>query len=190
MKEFAGNPEAVEKVKKWALLFENGKIQKPIFLYGPPGIGKTALAYAVAHEMGWELIEFNASDTRNKNNVERIIGAASGSAGLFSRRKLILIDEVDGLEGTADRGGISAIVSMIRSSSQPIILTANDAWDRKLTPLRGGCDFVEMKRINKRTVLLTIREIAHKEGIKLSDEVLERIADASNGDLRSAIIDL
>lgn len=190
LKEFAGNPDVVENIKKWALLFENGKVQKPILLYGPPGIGKTALAYALAGEMGWSILEFNASDTRNKDNVERVMGAASSSAGLFSRRKLILIDEVDGLEGTADRGGVSAIVSILKSATQPIILTANDAWDKKLTPLRGNCTFIEMKRVNKRTVHSVISDIAHKEHIRISDDMLQQIAESSDGDIRSAIIDL
>jgi len=188
--EFAGNSEVVEEVKKWALLFEGGKRQKPLLLYGPSGIGKTALAYALAHEMGWEILELNASDTRNKDNVERIIGAASSSAGLFSQRKLILIDEVDGLEGTADRGGVSAITSILTASTQPVILTANDAWNKKLTSLRTACRFVEMKRINKRTVQAVIARISKEEGLHISEETLDAIAENSDGDLRSAIIDL
>lgn len=188
--EFAGNSEAVEEVKKWALLVESGKRQKPLLLYGPPGCGKTALAYALAHEMGWEILEFNASDTRNKDNVERIIGAASSSAGLFSKRKLILIDEVDGLQGTADRGGASAISSILSSASQPVILTANDAWDKKLYALRTSSRFIEMRRINKRTVRSVIARIAKEDNIHLNDDELDAIAENSDGDLRSAIIDL
>ncbi|MEM3364643.1 MAG: replication factor C large subunit [Candidatus Micrarchaeia archaeon] len=188
--EFAGNSDVVEEVKKWALLIESGKRQKPLLVYGPSGVGKTALAYALASEMGWEILEFNASDTRNRENVERIMGAATSSAGLFSRRKLILIDEVDGLQGTADRGGASAIASVLEAAKQPVILTANDAWDKKLYPLRTACKFLEMKHINKRTVRSVIARIAKEEDITVSDDILDRIADGSGGDLRSAIIDL
>jgi replication factor C large subunit len=188
--EFVGNGDAVEEVKKWALLFESGKRQKPLLLYGPSGIGKTALAYALAKDMGWEILEFNASDTRNKDKVERIMGAASSSAGLFSKHKLILIDEVDGLQGTADRGGASAISGVLSNASQPIILTANDAWDKKLYSLRSSCKFVEMRHINKRTVRTVIARIAKEDNVPHSDEILDKIADNSDGDLRSAIIDL
>ncbi|MEM0437664.1 MAG: replication factor C large subunit [Candidatus Micrarchaeia archaeon] len=188
--EFAGNPQAVEEARTWALQFEAGKPQKPLLIYGPPGIGKTALAYALAKEMGWEILEFNASDTRNKNEVERIMGAASNSAGLFSRHRLILIDEVDGLQGTADRGGASAIAELAKNARQPLILIANDGWDRKLAPLRQYCKFIEMKKVNKRTVESVIARIAREEQIGLGDGDAARIADDSDGDLRSAIIDL
>ncbi|MCX8199944.1 MAG: replication factor C large subunit [Candidatus Micrarchaeota archaeon] len=190
LSEFAGNSEVVEEVRKWALLIESGKRQKPLLLYGPSGVGKTALAYALASEMGWEILEFNASDTRNKDNVERIMGAATSSAGLFSHRKLILVDEVDGLEGAADRGGASAIASVIENATQPIILTANDAWDKKLYSLRSACKLIEMKHINKRTIRSVIARIAKEEGISMPEDVLDKIADSSGGDLRSAIIDL
>ena len=69
LKEFAGNPSVVEEVRTWALLFENNKNQKPLLINGPPGIGKTALAIVLAQEMGWEMLELNSSDTRNKKNI-------------------------------------------------------------------------------------------------------------------------
>lgn len=187
---FAGNPSTVDEVKKWALLIENGKRQKPLLVHGPPGIGKTALAYALAGEMGWEIIELNASDTRNKGAIERTMGAASSSAGLFSARKLILIDEVDGIHGNQDRGGVSAISKVLKESNQPVMLIANDAWDKRLSPLRSVCTFVEMRKVNKRTICSVISSIAGEEGIGISGERLEEIADNSDGDLRSAIIDI
>jgi hypothetical protein len=38
-------------------------------LSGPPGIGKTTTAHAVANDLGYEVVEFNASDTRSKKSV-------------------------------------------------------------------------------------------------------------------------
>ena len=40
---------------------------KPIFLIGPPGVGKTTIVKALAHQYGYDLIEMNASDTRNRD---------------------------------------------------------------------------------------------------------------------------
>ncbi len=188
--EFAGNPTVVEEVKRWALLFEAGKLQKPLLVYGPPGVGKTALVYALAHELGWEILEFNASDTRNKGEVERLMGAASSSMGLFSKYKLILIDEVDGLEGSADRGGVSAIATIAKNASQPLILLANDGWNKRIAPLRTICKFIEMKKVNKRTVQSVIARIAKEERMDISEDDIASIAENSDGDLRSAIIDL
>ncbi len=190
LKEFAGNSEVVDYLHKWALNFEKGVRQQPVVLYGPPGVGKTALAYALAGEMGWEILEVNASDTRNKSKVERIMGMASSNAGLFSKYKLILIDEVDGLQGNADRGGASAILKVVREAKQPVILIANDGWSKKVSGLRAYCKFIEMKKINKRVIRDVLESIISREGLSVPEEVLVEIAANANGDLRSAIIDL
>lgn len=190
LKEFAGNPSVVEEVRTWALLFESGKIQKPLLISGPPGIGKTALAQVLAKEMGWELLELNSSDNRNKNNIEKVIGGAAGFSGLFSRFKLILIDEADNFEGNADRGGIVTITRIIEESKQPMILTANDIWDPKLASVRGSCKMIDMRRINKSTIKNVLEKIADEEEIIISNEDIEKISENCDGDLRSAIIDL
>jgi replication factor C large subunit len=190
LKEFAGNPSVVEEVRTWALLFESGKIQKPLLISGPPGIGKTALAIVLANEMGWDILELNSSDTRNKNNIEKIIGGASRFSGLFSRFKLILIDEADNFQGNADRGGIITITRIIEESKQPMILTANDVWDPKLSSVRAACKIVDMKRINKNTIKNVLEKIAEEELIIIEDEEIVKISENCDGDLRSAIIDL
>jgi replication factor C large subunit len=190
LKEFAGNPSVVEEVRTWALLFENNKNQKPLLINGPPGIGKTALAIVLAEEMGWEILELNSSDTRNKKNIEKIIGGASGFSGLFSRYKLILIDEADNFQGNSDRGGITTITRIIKESKQPMILTANDVWNPKLASVRGVCKIVDMKRINKNTIKNVLEKIAEEELIMMSNEDIQKISDNCDGDLRSAIIDL
>lgn len=42
---------------------------KAVLLSGPPGIGKTSAAKIVCNDLGFEVLETNASDTRNKNSI-------------------------------------------------------------------------------------------------------------------------
>ena len=46
-----------------------GHTFRAALLSGPPGIGKTTTAHLVAKSLGFELIEFNASDTRSKKSL-------------------------------------------------------------------------------------------------------------------------
>ena len=127
--EIIGQDEAVKTLKDFITNYKTQK-KKAILLYGPSGTGKTSSTYAVAKELNLKLIEINASDTRNKEQIENKVGGASKQMSLFSKGKIILIDEVDGLSGMKDRGGIPTIIKLIQTyegfhfkRSQKLILT-------------------------------------------------------------------
>jgi len=188
--EIVGNDKAIEEVRKWALLWEAGKPQKPLLLVGPPGVGKTATAYALAKEFNWEIIEMNASDERSAQRVLRILGGASEASPIFGKRKLILIDEVDGIQGREDRGGVSAILKILRSARNPVILTANDEYAPATVQIKGLCKVVKYKRVNYRTLAQFLAKILEREGIPYEMDALLELAKRENGDVRSAILDL
>ncbi len=190
LSDIIGNDQAVEEVRKWALLWEAGKPQKPLLLVGPPGVGKTATAYALANEFNWEIIEMNASDERSAQRVLRILGGASTASSFFGKRKLILIDEVDGIQGREDRGGVSAILKVIRSATNPIILTANDEYAPPVAQIKGLCKVVKYKRVNYRTLAQYLARILEKEGIKYDFNALLELAKRESGDVRSALLDV
>lgn len=185
----AGNEEARTTIKRWMLEWLRGKRQRPILIYGPTGTGKTVVAYALKSEFDLELVEMNASDLRNTANVERVLASAGSSFSLSGKGKILLIDDVDALQKN-DRGGAPAIVSVMKNSSVPILLTAGDVWDRKLAGIRGEAQLIQFRRISKSSVKKVLQKIAEKEGIKISEPALESISENCAGDLRSAINDL
>lgn len=180
-----GNQSAVHELLDWARGWTVQK--KPILLYGKPGIGKTSAAYALAHDLGWEIIELNASDQRTKGMIERIAGSSSTSASLSGAlRRLILIDEADNLEGNADRGGAKAIVDVIRRSKQPIMLIANDAYG--VAPeIRRLCDQVQFRAVTARTLAPHLKYICAAEGLDCDPDAVRIIAEEAKGDIRSAV---
>jgi len=188
--EFIGNVEIVEQTLKWAKAWDEGKKQKPLCLYGQSGAGKTCLAYLIAKEMNWQLFEMNASDFRSKDQIERIAGTAAGNATLFGTKRLVLLDEVDGLQAQ-DRGGAGAIATLIKESTNPVILTANNIYgDKKLVFLRSASDLKEFKKINYLSIAKRLREIAKEENISFEDDAVKELAKNSGGDFRSALLDL
>ncbi|ABM80754.1 replication factor C large subunit [Hyperthermus butylicus] len=185
--------EAKKLFLPWLRSWLQGRIpeRKAALFYGPAGVGKTSLVEAAANEYGLELIEMNASDFRRKSDIERIAKIAATQFSLFGRkRKIILLDEVDGISGTADRGGLDAILELINITKHPIVMTANDPWDQKLKPLRDASLMVPFYRLSERYVVQVLKRICAAENIECEDEALKLIAQRAEGDLRSAINDL
>ena len=185
--DMIGNEEVLSKVKKWILNWINGEHKKPLLVYGPPGIGKTSIAYAIKEEFDFGVIELSASDLRDKKRINKVLGGATLSNSLFGNMMLILVDDVD-ITTKNDRGAIPEISRFLKSNEKPIILTAIDAWDKKLAPIRNECELLQMKRINKSSIAKLLTKIAKLE--KLDEEIITEIAENSNGDVRSAINDL
>ncbi len=183
--------KAKEQFIAWLKSWLAGKpSKKAALLYGPAGCGKTSLVEAAAHEFNLELVEMNASDFRRKQDIERIAGIAARQRSLFARGKIILLDEVDGISGTADRGALDAILYLIETSKFPIVMTANDPWDPKLKPLRDVALLIAFNRLSETHVYRVLKKICAMEKLECEDEALRFIAKRSEGDLRSAINDL
>jgi len=181
--------EGAEQLKKFVADFKQQK-KKAALLYGPAGSGKTSAVHAIARELDLEILEVNASDVRNKAEIETRLGTASKQMSLFSRGKLILADEIDGLSGTNDRGGPTALAALIAETSFPIVMTANDPWDQKLSGIRSKSVLIELPGLDYVTIFNILKDICAKEGITFDEVALKTLARRAGGDLRSAITDL
>ena len=187
--EIKGQQSAILQIKNFLNKFEKQK-KKALLLHGPPGCGKTAAVCAVAEENDYELLEINASDKRSKQAIEEILGNYLKQQSLFFKKKIILIDEIDGLSGREDRGGPSAIAALIKKSSFPIFLTANDAWQQKLKPLRTASTLVQFDPLNIDVAVSVLENVCKKEKIKFDESALRSLARKADGDLRGALNDL
>lgn len=188
--DVAGNEEKVGYIRQWMLHWLSGKKRKPLLVWGPPGVGKTGIAFALSAQYDLDLIEMNASELRNRERVERILGGASLAGSLFGRGKLVLIDDIDVLAGRADYGGAGAISSFLGESPVPTIVTASDIWDKKLSGIRTECEAVELKKVNRAAIRSLLERVAKAEKLGMPKESLDAIADNAEGDVRAALNDL
>ncbi|MBD3196604.1 MAG: replication factor C large subunit [Candidatus Lokiarchaeota archaeon] len=166
-----------------------------VLLEGQPGIGKTSIVYALANDLNMEVVETNASDTRTRDTLEAKLKETSKSRGIMdfiteSKKKLILIDEVDGIYGTKDRGAVPAIMDIIKDTQFPIILCAND-YKSNLSSLYNMIKRYEVHPLSNQEVVKITESIIKKEDIKnIKKEDIELIIEKNAGDLRGVINDL
>eukprot|EP00798_Chlamydomonas_sp_ICE-L_P029785 gene29785-biopygen5524 len=176
--------------------------KKAVLLSGPPGIGKTSAAHILAKECNFEIVEMNASDTRNKSDSKISAGMGGKSANMIKematnrlllvgadgkmKKQLLIMDEVDGMSG-GDRGGVQDLIQTIKSSKVPIICICNDKWNQKLKSLRNYCVELDFRSPTPQQVKIRMMEICRKEGLTVNDATMEALAKGANCDLRSIL---
>lgn len=191
--EIVGNQEAIKTLERWLKSWEDGiPQQRAAFLHGPAGVGKTLTIEALVNDLGMELVEKNASDYRTEEKIQRFAGSASQYSGFFGRRRVILLDEMDGVHGTVDRGAIPTVTRIVKDSRCPIVLIANDFWNKKFVSFRDKKKYliIEFKKPRTSELLSHLRRIVAREGIVADEEALKFIATRNQGDIRSAVNDL
>ncbi|NOZ80757.1 MAG: replication factor C large subunit [DPANN group archaeon] len=164
--------------------------RKGVIIHGPNGCGKTVSVYAIAHELDLEVLEVNASDFRNKDKINAVLGNALHQRSLFGRGKVILVDEVDGLSGQKDRGGMAALAALLDRSPYPLVMTCADPYIRQLKGVKKKSELITFQPLDYLTLFSLLKKIADKEGFSYEETALKSLARMAGGDARAAINDL
>ena len=182
--DMVGNEEARAAIIEWFVKWKKGT--KPLLLVGPPGIGKTTIAYLVAKQFGYDMIGLNASDVRSKSRINEILMPVLGNVSVLGI-PMIFVDEVDGIHGRGDYGGASALVDILKEPTVPIVLAANNDTSDKMKSIKKVVNTIYFKRIPPRLLRVYLENILKKQSAKLSPGALIKVIDKSKGDIRSMI---
>ena len=177
------NLESVKKLEKF--LKSNGKA---CVIYGGNGVGKSSSVYVLANELDLEVLEVNASDCRNAEKIEKIVGTASKQGSLFKKGKVIFVDEIDGLSGVKDRGALTSLIKIIEKSSFPIVLSCNEITE-KLESLKKKSILIEYPDLENSEVMVLLEGICKEENISYNFKDLRKFVMMHTGDIRKVLLD-
>uniref|UniRef100_A0A8C1KTN0 Replication factor C subunit 1 n=1 Tax=Cyprinus carpio TaxID=7962 RepID=A0A8C1KTN0_CYPCA len=179
---------------------DDGSGFKAALLSGPPGVGKTTTAALVCEELGYSYVEMNASCTRSKNSLKEVIAESlnntsiknfyTGASQTVSSKHVLIMDEVDGMAGNEDRGGIQEMIGLIKQSKIPIICMCNDRNHQKIRSLANYCYDLRFQRPRVEQIKGAVMSIAFKEGLKIPPPALNEVILASNQDIRQVLHNL
>lgn len=187
-------PRVLEEVAGQKHLVGEGKIiyrmvkarqLSSMILFGPPGVGKTSIASAIAGSTDYAFRMLNAV-TNNKKDMEIVVEEAK-----MSGKVILLLDEVHRL----DKAKQDFLLPYLENGMIVLIgATTGNPYHVINPAIRSRCQIFELKPLQPED----IKEVLHraladserglgKFQVEVTDDALEFLANATNGDLRSAL---
>ena len=170
--------------------------RRGIYLSGQPGSGKTKFVVQLLKEKGYDVVQYDAGDMRNKSVIETLTRDNMSNhnvISMFSKRAkpiAVVMDEIDGMN-SGDKGGINSLIKVIRPKKtkkqkkeeftmNPIICISNFHVDKKIKELMRVCHTFELKKPTDSQV----RVMVDKCMPTIAPTLAENIVDLVQGDLR------
>ena len=170
--------------------------KRGIYLSGQPGSGKTRFVVQLLKDIGYDVVQYDAGDMRNKSVIETLTRDNMSNhnvISMFSKKAkpiAVVMDEIDGMN-SGDKGGINSLIKVIRPKKtkkqkkeeftmNPIICISNYHVDKKIKELMRVCHTFELKKPTD----IQIRTIVDKCMPTISDKLASNIVELVQGDLR------
>ena len=135
---------------------------------------------------GMKIINEMAAGIADNKTISFSGGLGARKVPGFTKRALIIMDEVDGM-GAGDRGGNAALIRMIKKTKNPIICICNDGQSPKIRSLAFSCYHLKFVRPTKANVAQRCVQIAANEGLHVEQNALEELAESCGSDMRMVI---
>ncbi|WP_049997939.1 replication factor C small subunit [Halococcus sediminicola] len=181
----AGQDDITERLRSYV-----AQDDLPHLLFsGPAGVGKTTSAMAIAREVYGEdwrenFLELNASDERGIDVVrDRIKNFARASFGGHDYR-VIFLDEADALTSDA-QSALRRTMEQFAGTTR-FILSCNYS-SQIIDPIQSRCAVFRFGPLPEEAVAEYVRTIAGEEGIDVTDDGVDALVYAADGDMRKAI---
>lgn len=102
-------------------------------------------------------------------------------------KTVVIMDEIDGMAGNEDRGGMQSVLQLIKTTRVPIICICNDASSQKMKSLKTNTHNITWKRLPAKQLAPHVMKIAQREGFQISLESVELMCEQTQSDIRQVL---
>lgn len=185
-KDVLGQPEAVKVLSGF---LKSGNVPRFILLTGSSGTGKTSLARIMKDKLSCsdrDFVEINAADSRGIDTVREIRSLMSLSP-MGGTCRIWLVDECHRLTGDS----MGAFLKILEDTPSHVYFFFATTNPEKLLPtIRTRATEVKVNSLPHSIMKELLTSTCEKEDKKVSDEVIERIIECSEGSARTAMVNL
>jgi len=187
--EVVGQQHIIAKDKLLYRAILADKLSSVIF-YGPPGTGKTTLAKVIANTTKGEFVQINATSS-GKKDMEKVVESAKQTIGMYGKKTILFIDEIHRF----NKAQQDYLLPFVEDGTITLIgaTTENPYFEVNHALISRSIVF-ELHPLEKSDIEILIkRAVYDKEkgmgayNAQIDDEALDFLADAANGDARSAL---
>ena len=185
LEELVGQPDAVQLISEQ---IKNSNLSHAYLFSGPRGVGKTSLARIIATTIGcdpvFDITEIDAASHNKVDDVRELNDSVNFIASSPGKKRVFILDEVHMLSNAAS----NAFLKTLEEPPEHVIfILATTEPERVIETIRSRTTQIAFKRIKNADIITSLEMISKAEKIKLSKDVIEYIANQSDGSLRDAI---
>ena len=185
LEELVGQSDAVQLISEQ---IKNSSLSHAYLFSGPRGVGKTSLARIIATTIGcdpvFDITEIDAASHNKVDDVRELNDSVNFIASSPGKKRVFILDEVHMLSNAAS----NAFLKTLEEPPEHVIfILATTEPERVIETIRSRTTQIAFKRIKNDDIITSLEKISKAEKIKLSKDVLEYIANQSDGSLRDAI---
>jgi DNA polymerase III delta prime subunit len=201
LEHFSWLEKEINEIENWLhyysqYLENKNKLEPPtkrgVFMYGPPGVGKTTLCRLILENSGYHVVELNASNYRNKSHIDKLLHDINSNMTVHKithnihLRPAIIMDEVDGLS-IGEKSGLTRLLEFLKNKNDhytPVICISNEKINKKLEKLKRLCHTYQINHPTLEQMLHIGSTICNSKQLKYTNEGLKVLIEKTKGDIR------